>query len=147
MPKDAPATRSPNHTAKKRTKRTPAGTPKNPLHVTETLPNQKPCGYCTRVLRKSSNCRAANAATRTKRFCVDCDMYLCGPCSKKCKEHAQARLSHQKLSVQSAKKRKRGSASNAKKKRKRGSASNAKQPRSKRALPWIKKNPSLFQTV
>ena len=135
MPKDAQATHRPTPIARKRTKRRPADLPDNPPHVTESLPNQRPCGYCTRVLGKNTNNRAANAATRTKRFCVDCDMYLCGPCSKKCKEHAQARLSHQKLSVQSAKKRKRGSASNAKKKRKRGSASNAKQPRSKRALP------------
>jgi hypothetical protein len=105
------------------------------LAGTETLPKQKPFGYCTRVLGKNTNTRAANAAARTKRFCLDCDMYLCGPCSKKCQEHAQARRSHKKISTQSAKKKERGH------------ASNAKQSRSRTKRSLIKKDPSLFQTV
>ena len=81
-------------------------------HTVETLRNLHPCDFCTKTLGKSSNSRSKNAATRTYRFCIDCDMYLCKLCSKTFKKHAEASRLRTKNALETA--RKKVYASNAK---------------------------------
>ena len=81
-------------------------------HTVETLKNYRPCDFCTKTLGKTSNSRSKKAATRTCRFCVDCDMYLCKLCSKTFKKHAEASKLRTKNALETA--RKKVYASNAK---------------------------------
>ena len=76
-------------------------------HTVETLRNLHPCDFCTKTLGKSSNSRSKNAATRTYRFCVDCDMYLCKLCSKNFKKHAEASRLRTKIALETASKGKK----------------------------------------
>jgi hypothetical protein len=114
LPTAAPATDYSSPSPINRKRRSPGQSPQqihvsstNLPHTVETLRNLHPCDFCTKTLGKSSNSRSKNAATRTYRFCIDCDMYLCKLCSKNFKKHAEASRLRTKIALETASKGKK----------------------------------------